>query len=225
MKQVTNILVLIAGVLLLVGLAVAFFVAPLAIDNRGVEIFHQKIFYFHAPIAETSLVGFIIGAIFGILFLIKRERKYDFLSYAAVELGFVFGILVMLTGMVWDRAAWGVWWLWEPRLTTYFILMLMYAGYFMLRSSISEESSRARFGAVYSVIAAVNVPLTFFAIRLIPSIHPVVLTQGGLEPPMLAAFLISMFGMTTLFVALLLMRYQVQLASEEVDFMKNELGG
>jgi heme exporter protein C len=172
-------------------------------------------------------LAFIIGAVFGALFLIKKERKYDFLSLASVELGFTFGILVETTGVIWDRAAWGVWWQWEPRLLTYLILMFAYAGYFILRSSIDEESTKARFGAVYSVIAAVTAPLTFFATRLVQSLHPVVFTSSGaqLEHSMLVAFLISMFGMTSFYVALLLMRYQMMLTAEEVDYLKNELGG
>lgn len=230
MKRTTNILLLVAAVLLLTGLGLTFLVAPQAVierDGKIVEIFSQKIFYFHVPIAETSLLAFVLGAVFGALFLIKKERKYDFLSLASVELGFVFGLLVEWTGVIWTRAEWGKWWEWEPRLTSYLILMLMYAGYFVLRSSISEESAKARFGAVYSIIAAVNVPLTFLSIRLIDSIHPIVFESSGakMEPLMLTAFLVSMFGMTIFYVALLLLRYQLQLASEEVDYIKNELGG
>ncbi|MDI6715565.1 MAG: cytochrome c biogenesis protein, partial [Actinomycetota bacterium] len=152
---------------------------------------------------------------------------YDFLSLSAIELGFLFGFLVEMTGILWDKAAWGVWWQWEPRLTTYLILMLMYAGYFVLRSSVSEESSKARLAAVYSIVAAINVPLTFFAIRLIPSVHPVVFSSSGsgLHGTLLAAFLISMFGMTSFYVALLLMRYQMKGISEEIEILKNQVGG
>ncbi|HEY3375087.1 MAG TPA: cytochrome c biogenesis protein CcsA [Candidatus Aquicultor sp.] len=227
MKKATYSLIFAGGALLMIGFAIAFLVAPIAVSESGKELFNQKIFYYHAPVAETSLLAFLLGAVFGALFLIKKERKYDFLSLAAVELGFVFGMLVEFTGVMWDKAAWGVWWQWEPRLTTYLILMLVYAAYFVLRSAVSEDSTKARFGAVYAILAAVTVPLTFLSIRLIPSIHPIVIDTGGahMEGPMLAAFLISMFGMTTFFVALLLMRYQAQLTAEEVDYLKNELGG
>ncbi len=230
MEKATKLLFAIAAVLLLTGLALAFLVAPQIViqkDGKDVSIFSQKIFYFHAPIAETSLVAFVIGAIFGALFLARKERKYDFLSFASVELGFVFGALVMWTGDIWTRSEWGTWWEWEPRLTTYLILMLLYSGYFVLRSAVSEESSKARLSAAYSVIAAVTVPFTFFAIRLIPSVHPIVFDSSGakMEHSMLAAFLVSMFGMTVLYVAFLLLRYQTLLAGEEVDYLKNKLGG
>jgi len=227
MKKATNILLGLAAVLLLTGVYFAFFVAPIAIDDNNNLLIHQKILYFHVPIAETSLIFLILGAVFGVLFLTKKERKYDFLSLASVELGFVFGLLVEFSGVMWDKAAWGVWWTWEPRLLTYLILMLMYAGYFVLRSSIGEESAKARLGAVYSVVAAITVPITFLSIRIYNSVHPTIFTRegSGLEGPMLAAFLISMFGMAAFGIALMLVRYQVQVAREELDFIKNELGG
>jgi heme exporter protein C len=235
MKKATDILLVVAAVLLLTGIAAAFFLAPVAIDpNTGKELIHQKILYFHVPVAETSLIAFIVAAIFGGLFIIKRERKYDFLSLAGVELGYTFAVLVMITGMLWDKTAWNTWWIWEPRLTTYFVLILMYAGYFVLRGAISEESTKARFGAVYSIIAAVNVPLTFFAIRLIPEDnkvmplqHPVMfgVTGVGLKGWMLGAFLINMFAMFAFFTALLLVRYRTLLINEELDYVKNEIGG
>ncbi|MCL6472787.1 MAG: cytochrome c biogenesis protein CcsA [Firmicutes bacterium] len=230
MEKATKSLFVIAAILLLTGLAFAFFVAPEVViekDGKEVSIFSQKIFYYHVPIAETSLLAFIVAAVFGALFLSKKNRKYDFLSHASVELGFLFGALVMWTGDIWTRSEWGTWWEWEPRLTTYLVLMLLYSGYFVLRSAISEESAKARLAAAYSVIAAVTVPLTFFAIRLIPSVHPVVFDSSGakMEPPMLAAFLISMFGMSVLYVAFLLMRYQIFMIREEIDYLKNEVGG
>lgn len=230
MEKATKTLFAIAAILLLTGLALAFFVAPEVViekDGKEVSIFSQKIFYYHVPIAETSLLAFIVAAVFGALFLSKKNRKYDFLSHASVELGFLFGALVMWTGDIWTRSEWGTWWEWEPRLTTYLILMLLYSGYFVLRSAVSEESAKARLAAAYSVIAAVTVPLTFFAIRLIPSVHPVVFDSSGakMEPPMLMAFLISMFGMSVLYVAFLLMRYQIFMIREEIDYLKNEVGG
>jgi heme exporter protein C len=231
MKKATDILLVVAALLLLTGIAAAFFLAPMAIDpNTGNVVFHQKILYIHVPVAETSLVAFIVAAIFGGLFLAKRERKYDFLSMAGVEIGYTFAIMVMITGMLWDKAAWNTWWMWEPRLTTYFILILMYAGYFVMRGSISEESTKARFGAAYSIIAAVNVPLTYFSIRLLPEkmiFHPVMfgVTGVGLKGWMLASFLINMFGMFAFFAAILLVRYRTLSMNEELDYIKEEIGG
>ncbi|MBI4734096.1 MAG: cytochrome c biogenesis protein CcsA [Rubrobacteridae bacterium] len=231
MKKAVDVLLVVAAVLLIAGAAMAFFYAPMAFDPRsGNQVLHQKIIYFHMPVAETSLIAFIVAAVFGGLFLKTRDRKYDFLSLAGVELGFTFGILVMMTGMLWDKAAWNTWWMWEPRLTTYFILMLVYSGYFVLRNAFHEESTKARFSAVYAIIAAVNAPLTFMSIRMLPEnmiMHPVMfgVTGMGLKGAMLHTLLVSMFGMISFYVALLLMRYRTLMLSEEIDYLKNEIGG
>lgn len=221
-------LAIVGFLLLMVGFYLAFAVAPTATLTDGkTGDFAQKIFYYHVPVAVTSFLGFLLGAVFGALFLWKRERRYDYLSHASVEMGFLFGFLVEWTGVTWDKAAWGVWWQWEPRLTTYLILMLMYAGYFVLRSSMPEEAARARFASVYSIIAAASVPLTFFSVRLIPSVHPVVFTASGANMPgaMLAAFLIAMFGMMIFSTALLRTRYSLRLVEEDIEYLKEQLGG
>ncbi|MHB0977097.1 MAG: cytochrome c biogenesis protein [Candidatus Aquicultorales bacterium] len=214
--------------ILLTGFVMAFAVAPAATLTDGVTAdYAQKIFYFHVPVAITSFVGFILAAVFGGLFLAKRERRYDYLSYTTVQVGFVYGLLTELTGVIWDKAAWGVWWQWEPRLTTYLILMLMYSGYFILRSSMSEESSRARFSSVYSIIAAVSVPLTFFSIRLIPSVHPVVFSTSGSHMPavMTISFMVAMAGMVLFSFALIRTRYTVYQLTEEIEYLQEKLGG
>jgi heme exporter protein C len=216
--------------LLLIGVYFAFFIAPesvVEVEGKQIALFSQKIFYFHVPVSETSLLFFILGGIFGGLYLSKRERFYEQLSYAAVEVGFVFGLLVMVTGVLWTRADWSVWWDWEPRLTTYLVLMLTYAGYFVLRSSIQEASTKARFSAVFSIIAAVNAPLTFFAGRLdvLKPAHPKLFTLQGaaMADPMLLAFLISMFGMTLFAFSLFLMRLDLLRANEELDYLKEQV--
>jgi len=229
-KKISLILASIGALLLIAGVYLAFFVAPtikVQLGDRVFEQYSQKIFYFHVPVAETSLLFFIIAGIFGALFLAKRKRSYDQLSYAAIEVGFLFGFAVMVTGVLWTRTDWSVWWDWEPRLTTYLILMLVYSGYFLLRSSVQEESAKARFSAVFSIIAAVNAPLTFMAGRLdaLKPNHPIVFKLSGasMEGPMLAAFLVSMFGMFMFATSLFLMRLELFRASEELDYLKEQL--
>lgn len=230
MKKSSLILASAGALLLIVGVYLAFFVAPdvvSRIDDREFIRFSQKIFYFHVPVAQTSYVLLILGGFFGAMFLGTRKRSYDHMSYAAIEVGFVFVLLVMLTGILWTRADWSVWWDWEPRLTTFLVLTLMYGGYFVLRSSVQEESAKARFGAVFSIIAAVNVPLNFVAGRLdaLKPAHPKVFTLQGasMEGPMLVAFLVSMFGMLMFALALYIMRLDLLRANEELEYIKEEL--
>ncbi|HZU87021.1 MAG TPA: cytochrome c biogenesis protein CcsA, partial [Anaerolineaceae bacterium] len=110
----------------------------------------------------------------------KRTRKWDVVGLAAVEVGMVFVLITILTGMIWAHRTWGTWWTWDPRLTTAAIMELAYAAYLMLRAGIDDPERRARFGAVYAIIATISVPMTFFSIRFFRTIHPVLI--GGVDP-------------------------------------------
>lgn len=223
-----RILAILGFALLMAGFVLSLTLAPISTLTDGTTAdYAQKIFYYHVPVAISSFLGFFLAAIYGGLFLSKQERRYDFLSLASVEIGFLFGFLVELTGVIWTRAAWGVWWQWEPRLTTYLILMLMYAGYFALRSAMNDDAAKAKFGAVYSIIAVVSVPLTALSIRLVPSIHPVVFTAGGAQMPltMSAPFLIATVGMALFSLAMIRTKYTVYLFTEEIEYLAEGLEG
>ena len=142
--------------------------------------FSQKIFYYHAPIAETALVAFGIAFVAAIVYLRTQDLKWDRLGYVCVRLGLLFSVLVMITGMIWGKAAWGTWWAWEPRLTTFLLVCFLYVAYLVLRSVVEEEQRRATYAAVFAIIAFIDVPITFFATRFLPEgLHPVVISAGG----------------------------------------------
>ena len=126
---------------------------------------------------------------------------------------------------MWTRFEWGVWWVWEPRLTTYFILMLLVIGYFILRNAFDDPERRARFSAVFCIVAFIDAPLSFLITRMVPSsIHPVVFrTDSGLPPMMLIPFLLGMFGM--LMIAFALYRYalRVHAQADRVEELKERL--
>ncbi len=146
---------------------------------------------------------------------------------AAVRLGLLFSLLVMVTGTIWGRAAWGVWWAWEPRLTTFLIACLLYSAYFVLRGAVEDESRRATYAALFAIVAFVDVPITFFATRFLPAgLHPVVLgpSGSGMDYRDLIAFLISMAGMTLLFVGLLRLELGIEALREELRELKYRLG-
>jgi len=212
-----------AGAALVAGLLLAFWYAPVDASSMG---FSQKIFYYHAPIAETALVAFGVAFVAGILYLRSGDLRYDRLGMVAVRLGLLFSLLVMGTGMIWGKAAWGAWWAWEPRLTTFLIACLLYAGYFVLRSMVDEESRRASYAAVLAIVAFIDVPITFFATRFLPEgLHPVVIRAGGsgMEGSMLLSFLVSMLGMTLLLVAMIRLEYAAELLKDEIDDLKTTL--
>ena len=168
----------------------------------------QKVFYFHVASAWTGMLCFILAAAAGGAYLVTRRLYWDALSLSSIEVGWVFGLAAILSGMIWAQPIWNTWWVWDPRLTTTAIMELIYLAYFILRNGLKTPEAQARLGAIYAIIAALTVPLTFFSIRLFRTIHPVVIATGGdgsafnMTPRMLTAFLISLATFTVLLVTL-----------------------
>jgi heme exporter protein C len=179
--------------------------------------FAQKIFYLHVPIALAAYLCFAAGAWNGLLYLLKEREDYDIRSYAGVHSGMVFGTLVLLTGSLWARTSWGVWWNWDDmQLKIFFLLYLFYGAYFVLRFSIDAGRARERASAIYAVLAVPFVPLSFLAIRIRDTlIHPVVLTrdEGQMTSAMWWTFLISVIGFAALAVWVLELEVAAKLRS------------
>ena len=213
-----------AVILLTLSIALIFFWAPTDADQG----FSQRIFYFHVPIALTAYVCFGWGAWKALRVLWKRDRhadveKLDLESYVAIHQGVVFGALTLLTGSIWARASWGVWWSWsENQLVLFLVLFLFYCAYFMLRFSLEPGRSRANMSAVYALFGVVLIPVSFLAIRLSQKfIHPVVFNSHGpqMSGSQFVTFLVSLAGMLALFATL----YQVELAGKRLDANLREL--
>jgi heme exporter protein C len=214
-----------AGTLLVLGLLLAFWYSPTDASTMG---YSQKILYYHAPIAEVALLSFAVAFVAAILYLRSMDPKWDRLGVVCVRLGLVFSLLVMITGMIWGKAAWDTWWAWEPRLTTFLLVCFLYVAYFVLRSVVDEEQRRATYAAVFAIIAFIDVPITFFATRFLPEgLHPVVITTGGsgMEGSMFVSFFISMLGMTLLLFALIRRDLGIEDLKERVADLKNSIGG
>src|SRR5438874_10721493 len=141
----------------------------------------QKIFYFHVPIALTAYASFGWGAWKALLVLWKRQPGADLESYVAIHQGVIFGALTLITGSIWAKISWGVWWTWsEKQLVLFLVLFLFYCAYFMLRYSVDPGPARANMSAVYAVFGVVLIPVSFLAIRLSKQfIHPTVFTSRG----------------------------------------------
>ena len=172
----------------------------------------QRIFYFHVPCAWVGFAAFGLVAVAGVLYLWLGDQIWDDLGYAAAETGMIFCTLMLISGSIWARPIWGVWWTWDSRLTTTFILWLMYGGYLMIRASADDTPQVARFAAVVGIVAVLDVPIVIVSVRLWRTIHPAVLVtkQGGhgLEDPrMIATLLVSLVAMTALWIWLLMLRF------------------
>ena len=185
----------------------------------------QKIFYLHVPVAVASFAVMFFAAFYGVRFLMTKDRAFDVRSRTAMQVTLVFVLATMISGDLWTRFDWNVWWTWEPRLTTYFILMLLVIGYFILRNAIDDPERRARFCAVFGIVAFIDAPISFMVTRLVPSsIHPVVFrTDSGLPPMMLIPFLLGLFGM--LMIAFAVYRYALRVNADaaEVEELKELL--
>lgn len=202
-------------VALLVGaFALVFFYAP----NDADQGFIQKIFYLHVPLAIVALFGFVAGGIYGILYLRTGDRMHDLRSYVAIHLSLILAVGALVTGSIWARGSWGVWWTWaEPTLVSFLIVFLLYACYQPLRFSIEDPERQARYAAVFAIVAGAFVPLNFTAVRMAESlVHPRVLsTTGGSMPgSMRTTFLLCLLAMACLFVTL----WKYELASKHATF-------
>jgi heme exporter protein C len=185
-----------------VALALAFFYAPLDADQG----FVQKIFYLHVPLAIVSLCGFVFGGLLAIGHLRTGERAWDMRSYVAIHMALIFGVAGLITGSIWAKASWGHWWEWsDPTLTSFLIVLLLFATYQPLRFSIEDPERQARYASVFAVVAAAFVPLNFIAVRLAQQfVHPRILTLGGGNLPgsMRLTFIVSLVGMALLYATL-----------------------
>jgi heme exporter protein C len=201
------------------AIAMIFFVAPEDAD-QGIS---QKIFYFHVPIALTAYGCFGLGAWKALRLLWLREERYDLESYTAIHQGTIFGALTLLTGAIWAKASWGVWWTWSSnQLVLFLVLFLFYCAYFMLRYSVEPGPRRERISAVYALFGVALIPVSFFAIRLANDfIHPTVFTREGpqMTGTMFAAFCVAWAAIGLLAYVM----YRVELLGKRIDGSLREL--
>lgn len=222
-----TILDFLAAGLLIVATGMVFFYAPLEAVMGQV----QRVFYFHVATAWVGMLGFLVAAGAGVFYLVKKDKKYDIAGLAAIEISLVFFFIAIVTGSIWARPVWNTWWTWDPRLTTAAIVELVYAAYFMLRSGIEDPDRRARFGAVYAILGFISVPLTFISIRLLRTIHPVVIgsgdpsSEGGFDmaPKMFQTFMFGLFTFSVFFVDLLWHRIRMGKLADKVEQMRIQL--
>jgi heme exporter protein C len=191
----------------------------------------QRVFYFHIATAWTALLGFVAAGVAGVAYLATKNEKWDIVEVAAIEISLTFFFITIVLGSIWARPVWNTWWTWDPRLTTAAVTELIYIAYFMLRQGVEDPSRRARFGAVYTIIGAISAPITFFAIRLFRTIHPVVIGSGdpsaqgtfAMAPSMQVAFFFGLFAFTVIFIDLFWNRIRMGQLAARVEQMKLSL--
>ena len=222
-----------AIIALAINLGMIFFFAPVERSMGNV----QRILYFHVGSAWVAAVTFLVAMLAGIIYLRRPDKSWDTIAVASVEIGMVFVTMTIISGSVWARPAWNKWWVWEPRLTSITVMWLVYAAYFILRSAIDNEERRGRFSSVYVIAAFVTVIMTYFSIRILRSIHPVVVggtlesaqgaTQGdqefasGIESARMGiTLLVSTITFSLIYIAWLANRFRLQNLIDKTESLK-----
>lgn len=215
----------IVGVIALFNIAGALYMALFYAPREATMGDAQRIFYFHVPSAWVGFLAFFIVFVSSLMYLARRERKWDALALSAAEIGVIFTTLVLLTGPLWAKKAWGAFWVWDARLTTTLILWMIYIGYLMLRGS-AEGERRARFSAVLGVVGFLDVPIIYISVSIWRTMHPshLVTDQGGLAPEMTQTLMVALLSFTLLFVFFLIQRVRLEQARDQVNFLREATG-
>jgi heme exporter protein C len=208
--------------LLLAGnLAVILLVLPDEVQQGPIF----RIIFFHVPAAWTAFLCFFGAMIASVLYLVRKNLRYDAFAAAATEVGLAFGAANLLTGMIWGHIIWGIWWTWDWRLTSMLVGLIIYAGYVMLRRAIEEATERARMSAVVSILAFADVPIIFFSIKWWRTQHPQPVIYGGgvMSPAYKFMLFFNWIPLLLLAVALLLIRMRQEQTGREIDALRREM--
>jgi heme exporter protein C len=211
------------GVLLIFIMTLALYMAFIVAPREQTMGDLQRIFYFHVPAAIAGLTAFAVNFVASLMYVIRKNRWWDNLAISAAEIGVMFLIMVLVTGPIWAKYAWFVWWTWSPRLTLSLILCLLYIAYVLIRNYIEDPDRKAMISAVFGIVAFVDVPLVWFSIRWWRDLHPSpMLETGGLSPAMRPAFLICWAAFQVLLIYLLRRRFFLQSLHDELEYIERQ---
>ncbi len=207
-----------------VGIIASVYAAFIYAPTEAVMGPIQRIFYFHMGTVLVATICFIIVFISSIQYLRTESRFWDILALSSAEIGVLFITLTVITGSIWAKPVWGTWWTWEPQLTTTFILWILYIVYLVLRSSAGSDTKKAKYAAVFGIIAFLDLPLVYASARLMRGISPVVFggKGGGIAPEMMVALLVTLIGFIFLFILLLKERMDIEKMKDEISRIKLE---
>ena len=213
-------------VLGLIGLLAVYWLAFFWVSAEIRQGVAQRIFYVHVPAAWTAFLAFGIAALTSAMYLWLRDERLDRAAVSAAEGGMVFGTIMLITGPLWGKIAWGTYWNWEPRLTLTLLLWFIFLGYFMVRSATDNPEKGKRFAAVVAIVGALDIPFIHLSVVWFRSLHPepVVLKPEGPSLPgdMLILLLASLAVFQILFLGLFLLRYSIENVRGEVESRARE---
>jgi heme exporter protein C len=211
------------GIILILNMILALYMAFLGAPKETTMGDLQRIFYFHVPAAIAGLIAFAINFAASLMYVIRKNRRWDNLALSAAEIGVMFLLMVLVTGPIWAKPAWFVWWTWSPRLTLSLVLCLLYVAYLLIRNYIEDPDRKAMVAAVFGIVAFVDVPLVWFSIRWWRDLHPSpMLETGGLSPSMRPAFFVCLAAFQALLIYLLRRRYYLQSMRDDLERLERQ---
>ena len=217
MNRVDRILLALAALLM----ATLFYLVFMVIPNERTMGFVQKIFYIHVPCAWVAFLAFGVTGYKGLRYLMTHRMDFDREAAASAEVGLVFVSLVLATGPIWARPVWGIWWTWDLRLTTTFVLWLLFLAYMVLRGAVEDRGQRATLSSVVGLIAFLDVPVVYLANRVKASQHPAPVMGGneksGLSRDFAITFAIGLVAMTIVYVLLYRLRRDLARLEDEIE--------
>jgi heme exporter protein C len=217
----SRILPVLAFLAMMAGLYMALLYAPREQTMGDV----QRIFYFHVPSAWVAFLAFFLVFLYSVMYLFRSNKRWDTLAAASAEVGVLFCTLVLITGPIWAKPVWGIWWTWDARLTLTLVLWLIYVGYLMLRHYVIDPERRATFSAVVGIIGFLDVPIVYFSIRWWRTQHPQPVIGGGegsgLDPRMWYALLVCLVAFMLLFLYLLRKRTRLEHMRDELHHLQD----
>ena len=221
---VRNGLLALGGAMMLITLYLVFIWVPTE-KNLGVS---QRIFYFHVPLAWAGFLAFFFVLVGSVGYLWKKTDGWDRMAYSAAEIGVVYTTLMLVTGILWSKPVWGVWWTWDPRLTTSLILWLIYVAYLMLRAYSPKGQQGARYAAILGIAGFVDVPIVYLSINWWRTVHPEAMvgpgSSGDLPSSMFLTLMVSTVTFTIIFISLLMERVSLKQIELELEAARDLAG-
>lgn len=208
------------GILLFVSMPIALYMALIGAPTERTMGDLQRIFYFHVPAAIAGFTAFAVNFVSSLIYIGRKNRWWDALAVSSAEIGILFFCMVLITGPIWAKPVWMVWWTWSPRLTLSFILCLLYVAYLLIRKSFDDPDRKAMISAVFGIVAFLDAPLVWFSIRWWRDIHPSpMLESGSLAPSMRPALWVCLLTFQILLVYLLRRRFYLEKMRSGIESM------
>jgi heme exporter protein C len=180
----------------------------------------QKILYVHVPVAQNAFLAFLVVAIASLLYIWKGKDDFDLLAAAAAEVGFLFTGLTLILGSLWGRPTWGVWWAWDPRLTTTAVLFVIFAGYFALRGFVDDRDRRAQWSAAVGIIGALNVPIVYMSVRWWRTLHQIQSSPSTVDAIYVVGLRLNDIAILLVMSYFILKRYQAAKIARRAELLQ-----